>query len=146
MRSLVLFDTNFGNTKKIAEAIAGALGKASKAVSVAGFDIKELEGIELLVVGGPIIGWKPSENMLKFLDSLTRDQLQGVRAAAFDTRVKIVLLHGDAAKKIARKLKAAGAKIVARSQAFLVQGREGPLFPGEIEKAVEWAKVLARNS
>ena len=43
----------------------------------------------------------------------------------FDTRVKIVLVHGDAAKKIAARLEAAGAEIISKPQAFLVQGREG---------------------
>ncbi|HGE72965.1 TPA: flavodoxin [Candidatus Poribacteria bacterium] len=141
MRALVIYDTNFGNTKIIAEAIAKELGSDAKAVSVSDFDIKELEGIELLVVGSPIIGWRPSERMGKFLASLNKDQLKGVKSATYDTRVK-VFFHGDASRKIAKKLEDAGAEIIDKPQAFFVKGKEGPLLDGEVEKATEWAKRL----
>jgi flavodoxin len=141
MKALVIFDTSFGNTKIIAETIARELGNDTKAVLVSDFDINELGGIDLLVVGSPIIGWKPSERMDKFLASLSKDQLKGIKAATFDTRVKI-FFHGDAAKKIAQALKKAGAEIIVSPQAFLVQGKEGPLIDGEIEKAKEWANTI----
>lgn len=141
MKALVIFDTNFGNTKMIAETIAKELGNDTKAISVSDFNIKDLEGIELFVVGSPIIGWRPSERMGKFLDSLTKDQLKGIKATAFDTRVKL-FIHGDAAGKISKKLDEAGAEIIAKPMAFFVKGKEGPLLDGEIEKAIQWAKRL----
>jgi hypothetical protein len=82
--------------------------------------------------------------MGKFLDTLIAGQLEGKKAAAFDTRVKL-FIHGDAAKKIAKKLEEAGAKIVADSQGFIVQGKEGPLLDGEVERAAEWAASIKRN-
>lgn len=54
MKALVIYDTNFGHTKMIAETIAKGLGKNAKAVLVSGFDLKELKGIELLVAGSYI--------------------------------------------------------------------------------------------
>lgn len=139
MKSLVIFDSNFGNTQKIAEAIAKEL--ATQAISVSKVSTGDLAGLDLVVVGSPINAWRPSEKMGKFLANLSKDQLKGVKAAAFDTRVKL-FIHGDAAKKIARALENAGAKIVAEPQAFFVKGREGPLLDGEIEKASQWAKSL----
>jgi flavorubredoxin len=56
MKSLVIFDTNFGNTKIIAETIAKELDNDAKAISVSDFNVGELEGIDLLVVGSPVIG------------------------------------------------------------------------------------------
>lgn len=141
MKALAIFDTSFGNTKIIAETIARELGNDIKAISVTDFNNNELEGTDLLVVGSPIIGWKPSERMGNFLASLSKDQLKGIKAATFDTRVKI-FFHGDAAKKIAQKLKEAGAEIIVKPQAFFVKGKEGPLIDGEIEKAIEWAKTI----
>ncbi len=79
--------------------------------------------------------------MGRFLESLSKDQLKGIKAAAFDTRVKL-FIHGDAAKKIAKALEDAGAEIVAEPQAFFVKGKEGPLLDGEIERASQWAKSL----
>lgn len=141
MKALVIFDSNFGNTKIIAETISRELGKDAKVLSVSDFNIKELEGIELLVVGSPIIGWKPSEKMGGFLAGLSSGQLKGLKAATFDTRVKL-FISGDASKKIAKELKRAGAEIVVEPQAFLVKGKEGPLFDGEIEKATKWVTSI----
>jgi flavodoxin len=141
MKALVVFDSNFGNTKIIAETIAKEFGKDTRALSVLDFSVKELEAIDLLIIGSPIVGWKPSEKMRKFLTSLSRGQLKGLKAATFDTRIKI-FFHGDAAKKISQELKEAGATIIIEPQAFYVQRREGPLIDGEVEKAAEWAKSI----
>ncbi len=139
MKSLVIFDSNFGNTQRIAEAIAEELN--TQAVPVSKVSTAELTGLDLVVVGSPINAWRPSEKMGKFLANLSKDQLKGVKAAAFDTRVRL-FIHGDAAKKIARSLENAGAKIIAEPQAFFVKGREGPLLDGEIERASQWTKSL----
>ncbi|MHB1377117.1 MAG: hypothetical protein ACYCXB_06800 [Candidatus Humimicrobiaceae bacterium] len=72
--------------------------------------MKELEGVDLLAAGSPIIGWKPSEKIGNFLTSIGRDKLKGLKATTFDMRVKI--FHGGAAKKISQKLIEAGAEIV----------------------------------
>jgi len=141
MKALVLFDSQFGNTKIIAQIIAKELGKNVKAVSVSGFNIKSLKETNLLVVGSPIHGWRPSEKMVEFLAKLEKGQLEGVQAAAFDTRVK-VFFHGDASKKIAKKLKQAGASIIVNPEVFFVEGTNGPLLKGEIEKARVWAKSI----
>ena len=143
MKISVIFDSNFGNTKKIAETIANEL--ATKAVSVSDFDKKELEDISLLIVGSPINAWRPTEKINRFLDRISKNKLEGVKAASFDTRVKI-FFHGDAAKKIAKKLEKAGAKIIIEPEAFFVKGKEGPLLKGEIEKAKEWAKKIKRST
>jgi len=140
MKALIIFDSNLGNTKKIAETIAKELGNETKSVSVSDFDIKDLKGIDLIIAGSPIIAWKPTEKMDKFLSGLSKDQLTGIKATSFDTRVKI--FHGDAAKKISQKLAEAGAEIVGKPQAFFVRGKEGPLFDGEIERAIEWVKSV----
>ncbi|NMB72461.1 MAG: flavodoxin [Bacteroidales bacterium] len=141
MKTLVLFDSIYGNTKIIAETIAGELGENAKALSVLDFNAKELEGTGLLVAGSPINAWKPSERMGQFLASLDKNQLKGIKAASFDTRVNI-LIHGDAAKKIAYGLKKAGAQIITEPNVFFVQGKEGPLAEGEAEKAADWARSI----
>jgi flavodoxin len=141
MKSLIIFDSTFGNTKIIAQTIAEELGKEVKMVFVSDFKEKDLEGIDLVVVGSPIIGWRPSPNMGTFLSRLDTETLKGVKAAAFDTRVK-VWFSGDAGKKIASSLEKAGAKIITEPKPFFVEGKEGPLLEGEVEKAKEWAKTI----
>jgi flavodoxin len=145
MKAMVIYDSNYGNTKKIAEAVASELGKDTKVISVNDFNLKDLKGIDLLVVGSPIVGWNSSEKMSKFLRSIGTGQLRDLKAATFDTRMKI-FFHGDASKKMSQELVRAGARIVGESQGFYVHGREGPLFDGEIEKASEWSKLIKTNA
>lgn len=140
MSTLVLFDSNFGNTRIIADAIATELGARALPLSEVGPG--RPAGVDLLIAGSPIIGWKPTERMQAFLDGLGDGTLTGVKAAAFDTRVRL-FIHGDAAVKISRALEKAGAEIVARPRGFIVEGREGPLAAGEVEEATAWARSIA---
>jgi len=139
MNALVVYDSNYGNTKKVAEVIAKEL--RTKAHSVSNLKENELMDIKLLVVGSPINAWGPTGKIKKFLSNFYEDQLNGVKVAAFDTRVKL-FIHGDAAGKISRQLEKAGGKIAAKPQGFTVKGTEGPLLDGELEKAAQWAKSI----
>lgn len=142
MKALVVYDSTFGNTKSVAEAIARSLKTLrGRAVSVADFRAGDLSADDLLVVGSPIKGWRPSPKLLHLLEDLGKGPLKGVKAAAFDTRVKL-FIHGDAAKKMTKVLKKGGAQVISKPMAFYVKGTEGPLRPGEVEKAVGWAKSL----
>ncbi|MDE1861262.1 MAG: flavodoxin family protein [Candidatus Micrarchaeota archaeon] len=140
MKALVLYDSNFGNTKVIADAISKQLGVFS--TSVKGFKESDLSGVSLLIVGSPINAWGPTEGTARALATLKRIGLKGIKAAAFDTRIKMVI-SGDAAKKISKVLKEAGAEIVAEPTGFFVKGKEGPLADGEEKRAAEWAKRMA---
>lgn len=144
MTMLVVFDTTYGNTKIIADTIATRFGDKAMAIPADRVRSSDLEGVDLLVAGSPIIGWRPSQKMQTFLDTLHEGSLTGVRAAAFDTRVRL-FIHGDAAAKISRALEKAGARIVAEPRGFIVTGREGPLAEGEVAKAASWADILMRN-
>ena len=141
MKALVIFDTNFGHTKLIAEKIADSLGMDAKSLHVSKVGKSDLSGLGLIIVGSPIIGWKPTEKIMSLLEDFSRDQLKGVKAASFDTRVKL-FIHGDAAEKISKSLKNAGAEIIVQPQPFYVKGKEGPLFDGEVERAQGWAESI----
>jgi flavodoxin len=143
MKALVIYDSNLGNTKLIAETIAGELGENTRSVSVSDVKANDLVDVELLVVGSPIIGWKPTVHMQEFLAGLKPGQLKGIKATTFDTRVKL-FIHGDAAKEMAGKLMELGAEIVTEPMPFYVKGKEGPLFDGEVDKAKAWAKKLIK--
>lgn len=145
MKSLVVYDSNYGNTQKIAEAIAREL--ETSAVIISQINPGELSGLELLVVGTPIIGWKPTVKMQGFLSNIEKQQLKGVKAATFDTRVKM-FIHGDAMGKVAEILKSAGAEIVAQSMPFYVAGpQKAPyLLKNELEKAKGWALEIKKKA
>jgi flavodoxin len=145
MNALVVYDSAYGNTQQVAEAIVAPLGPLqAKAVSVADFKASELAEGDLLVVGSPINGWRPTPKITELLSALGDGRLTGVRAAAFDTRVRL-FIHGDAAKKMTESLKTGGAEIVSKPMAFFVKGTEGPLRSGELDKAATWAKDLLKR-
>ncbi|MBA7705071.1 hypothetical protein ES703_113895 [subsurface metagenome] len=75
--------------------------------------------------------------------------------AAFDTRISptdvnsrflniLVKLFGYAAKPIADKLERKGGELIISPEGFFVKGTEGPLKDGELERAVDWAKLKRR--
>ncbi|MCJ7518559.1 MAG: flavodoxin domain-containing protein [Anaerolineaceae bacterium] len=141
MKSLVVYDSVHGNTKTIAETVAKELGGGSRVVSVSDFNLEDLKEVKLLVVGSPIIAWQPTVKIMNFLSGFKKKQLDGFKAAVFDTRITL-FIHGDAAGKIAVELARAGAVIVTEPMGFKVKGTEGPLLKGEVERAAAWARSL----
>ena len=139
MKSLVVYESKFGNTEKLAQAIAQAID--GKAVKVDQFEESMLEGLEVLVVGGPIWAWNIAAPVKGFLKKLETKELNGVKGGAFDTRVDLKW-SGDAAKKIDKKLQKMGLESILQPAAFFVENKEGPLREGEIERAVTWVKQI----
>ena len=87
MKGLVIYDSVFGNTQKVAEEIAAVLGYPL--VSVKSINGEQLKGIEHLVVGSPTRAFRPTEDMQKFLKGLPAGMLNGVKTTVFDTRMDI---------------------------------------------------------
>lgn len=154
MKTLVIYDSVFGNTEKIAQAMADAVGGTAKTVT--SFSPADLDGVELLLVGSPTRGFRATEPMTNWLKSLPAGKLAGVKAAAFDTRISqeeinagpfflkwLVKWQGYAAEKISAGLTAAGAKSAGSDQGFLVHSQQGPICDGEIERATAWVKQMA---
>lgn len=150
---MVIYDSVFGNTAKVAEAIGKALEGASQVeVShVKDVDITALNTFDILFVGSPTRGFRPTEGIQQLLKGLSGDTLKGVQTAAFDTRIApvdiksgflrfIVKLGGYADKIIARKLTKAGGEEAIPSAGFAVKDTEGPLKEGELERAADWAR------
>ena len=143
MKALVIYDSNYGNTKEIALKISVGLGTDSKAIPVTEFKREYLNGVTHLVVGSPILGWRPSENTNKLLDSFESEELKSMKVTSFDTRVKI-FFHGDASNKILRRLIDKGGEKSCDPKVFFVKDKEGPLFEGELERAEEWGREISR--
>ncbi|MCG6536680.1 MAG: flavodoxin, partial [Syntrophales bacterium LBB04] len=115
----------------VAQTVAQVVN--GKVVRATDFKPEMLQGLELLVVGSPIQGWRPSQPINAFLASLPPAGLKGIKIAAFDTGIKI-FISGSAADKFAKKLTQLGGEPVGEPAAFYVKGKEGPLAPGELEK------------
>ena len=164
MRSLVVYESSFGNTQRIAEQIAAALAQEGD-VELVSVDepLRPLDEVDLLVAGGPthIHGLSSRRSRQGALDQGAGGELglgvrdwidalpngaRGPRVAAFDTRAhKPVLLVGSAARGISRRLRQHGYALAAEPESFFVGGTPGPLEEGELERAWEWGRTLANK-
>jgi flavodoxin I len=141
MKVLVVYDSTYGNTEKIAQAIGGAINSSvdCQVLKVGDVDPAALKSFDLLILGSPTHGgWFTPE--IKALLT-TPDALAGVHVAVFDTRTK-KSMFGFAGPRIARDVEKYGGKLVAPPEGFIVLGVHGPLLEGELERAAGWAKKM----
>jgi flavodoxin len=129
-KALVVYYSMYGNTEKVARALAKGLEEGGVEVDVVKVDavkFDELGGVDLLVVGSPVHAWSASKPVKEFLERLKSvEGLSGKKGFAFDTKMKS-RLTGSAGGKIEMKLKDLGLTITKPSVSAIVKGREGPL-------------------
>jgi flavorubredoxin len=146
-KALVVYHSVFGNTEKIAKALATGLESGGVDVDVVEVDavrFDELGGVDLLCVGGPVHAWNASKPVKDFLARLKSvEGLAGKKAFAFDTKMKS-RLAGSAGGKIENKLKDLGLTIAKHSASAIVEGREGPLEEGAEETFKQIGAELAK--
>ena len=164
IKVLVVYESVYGNTRAIAEAIAEGLDGAD-VIAVSKAD--SIPVADLLVVGGPthMHGLASNRSRQVAADAAKEDGTHvdpdataepglrrwlrdlpdgaGARSAAFDTRLdKAPWFTGVAARGIARRLRHRGYEVVA-TESFLVADSEGPLEAGELDRARAWGAELA---
>jgi len=157
MKAMVMYDSAFGNTEKVAQAIGRALEPSAdvEVTRVGNVNPQQVAGLTLLVVGSPTQKFSPLGTITTFLKSIPNNGLQGVKVAAFDTRfpqskvdeIRIlaffVRIFGYAAKPIANRLEKKGGELVVPPKGFYVDDTEGPLLEGELERAADWGRQIA---
>jgi flavodoxin I len=158
VKALIIYDSFFGNTEQVAQAIGRGLGSSEElqTLRVGMVKTEQLTGLELLIVSSPTRGFRPSPAISNFLKGIPKNGLKGTRIAAFDTRFTeeeirssakilpfLVNIFGYAAKPIADGLEKRGGELIAPPEGFYVRGTEGPLLEGELERAEEWARGIA---
>lgn len=167
MGAIVVYESVYGNTREVAEAIAEGLGVARVLPVHEAPD--HVQGYELVVVGGPthMHGMATRSSRQAAVEALHEDgnahriesdatqepglrawlrdlpKGAGIRAASFDTRVdKSPWLTGAASRGIAKRLRHRGYEVV-DCESFLVEESEGPIAAGELDRAREWGRKLA---
>ncbi|HTJ59594.1 MAG TPA: flavodoxin domain-containing protein [Candidatus Saccharimonadales bacterium] len=151
MKALVIYASRTGNTRTLAEAIAETMRERGTAVEV--FDAEQapmtLPECDLIFVGGPTERHTLTPAVVGFFDRLEAGSLRGKAGVAFDTRMQWPrFVSGSAADEIAKRLKAAGARLVTVAESFFVRtepvlGYE--LVPGELARARTWTTQVARE-
>ena len=161
MKALVIYDSVFGNTERVAQAIGQALlaeGHEVQTLRLTEASPQQATEVDLLIVGSPTRAFRPTPAITQFLKDIRDNGLRGVKVGAFDTRVSLeevnsrvltvfVKLFGYAAEPMAKRLRQKGGAQALSPEGFIVTGKEGPLREGELERAAAWAKgLLATNT
>jgi len=171
VRAVIVYESMFGNTHAIADAVGKSLEPMLEVVVVplAEAGRERLGDADLLVVGGPThfhgmsrsssrkwaagMAQKPGNDLVLDRDAEgpgVRDWLASLgngdtKVAAFDTRFNgLAGFTGRASKAISRKLRKRGFEVVAKPESFLVDSKHH-LQPGEETRAQEWGKRLAAS-
>ena len=169
MRAVVVYESMYGNTHLIAEAIGAGLSTVFdvRVVPVVQASPEVLADADLVVVGGPThvhgmsraatrkaaveAAGKPAGGLTAEPDALgpgLREWLGSlsrypVKAAAFDTRMHgPAALTGRASKGVTRLLREHGFDVAAEPESFLVT-KQDRLEPHETARAREWGTNLA---
>ena len=151
MKSLIIYDSVFGNTEKIAAAIAGALD--AKVLKVSETSAGDLADLTLLIVGSPTRAFYALPSVTNFIKGLEKGSLSGIKVAAFDTRAdtndldsgalkKMMKTFGYAAEPMLKNLVKKGGIAAADPAGFYVADSEGPLKGDEETRAVQWATAI----
>ena len=158
MKALVVYDSLYGNTEKIAQAIAGVLKSQAEVSILRVGDVKpqHLARLSLLVAGTPTHGGRASQATNAWLKTLPAGCLRGVKVTAFDTRVPVPevtprifanlarLFGYNAAPRVADALVKLGGTLVLPAEGFAVKDTKGPLLDGELERAAAWAQQVVK--
>lgn len=167
-RAVVLYESMFGNTEKIARAVVAALRRAGWQAT--DMEVVWADGIpadvDLLVLGAPTHAFSLSRPSTR-ADAVRRGASptragNGLRewlarvpeasdgsplVAVFDTRVSTVRrLPATAGRTLAKLARRRGFRLLGRPRGFLVEDVEGPLLDGELERAAEWGQRLATTA
>jgi flavorubredoxin len=160
MKALVVYESHYGNTARIATAIAEGIGPDARAMTTTDATPEVIAQVDLLVAGAPVMAFSlPGQSTLstipndakapfpgdvshpslrEWLDALPHGQ---GAAAAFETRLR--WSPGGATGAIDSRFRKAGFRTITKAGKFVVKGSYGPLREGEVERAREWGATLA---
>ena len=169
MRAVVVYESMYGNTRVVAEAIAEGLARTCDVDvrPVADTEADVVRDVDLLVVGGPTHVHAMSRPSTRHsaahdIERKGRGDLvlepgaegTGLRewfdglgqgsalAAAFDTRIDVsAVVSGRASRGIARLLRRHGMALVVPPESFMVS-KTSHLLPGERKRAVDWGLLV----
>jgi menaquinone-dependent protoporphyrinogen IX oxidase len=150
MKGMIVFDTSYGNTKKIAETIAETLKESGLEIDLFYVkDVKRLSAMDyqFLVLGSPTKFGTMSFAFKFFLGKLKGEEWMNKPFAAFDTEnpENLEKKEWSAGEKIAGRLAEKNMRQLLPVLKALVFEMKGPLKEGEIERTKAYARELARK-
>ena len=148
MKGIVVYDSSYGNTKKIAETIEETLKESGMEVDL--FSIKNVKKLNtkdynFLILGSPTRFGTMSFAIRFFLGKVKSKEWMSKPFAAFDTEnpENMEKKEYSAAEKIAERLRDKRMNQLLPVLKAAVLGQKGPLKEGEIERTKDYARELA---
>lgn len=161
-KALVVYESMFGNTRDVAEAIAEGLASHGhvEALEVGEAPTAVPAEVDLLVAGGPTHAFGMSREgtrgqaagetpqplvstRIGLREWLGRLEVRpGLAVATFDTSFKKIRRFGTAGRGAQKRLKRLGLSPAAPPESFYVKETTGPLLDGELERARAWGSAL----
>ena len=87
MKTVIVYDSMYGNTEIIARAIGDAISGDIQVLRSNEANAAQLETVDFLIVGAPTQAGRPTPAIQEFLNTLTKSTVKGVNIASFDTRI-----------------------------------------------------------
>ncbi|OGD53370.1 hypothetical protein A3K80_05265 [Candidatus Bathyarchaeota archaeon RBG_13_38_9] len=148
MKGIVVYDTSYGNTKKIAETITGTLKESGIEVDL--FYVKNVKKLsakdyDFLVLGSPTKFGTMSFVIRFLLGKVKSEEWMNKPFTAFDTEnpENMEKKEYSAAEKIAERLRDKRMNQLLPVLKAAVLGQKGPLKEGEIDRTKDYARELA---
>ncbi|MFX0107207.1 MAG: flavodoxin family protein [Candidatus Hodarchaeota archaeon] len=146
-RAIIIYESVYGNTKQVAEAIADgmrAAGDIETRVLKTGevHHTDDVADFDAVLFGCPNHNQEPARNMVKFLERVAIVEMSCKIGSVFDTYTGGN--KGVAMKKLGKMIRKKIPGIAELTDGFsaLVEDRKGPLSEGELEKAQEFGKAF----
>jgi len=148
VKAIVIYESKYGNTKRVAEAIVEGIREVQGVETVLNelekVDFNKIAEYDVILIGSPNHYGGPTENVWEFIDKLEKLNLDGKRFAVFDTYLGKGFFE-KAAKKMEKRIneKVPGLKQIGPMLSIAVQGSKGPIVEGELPKSKEFGKKIA---
>ncbi len=158
MKTIVVYDSVFGNTKKVAETIGETIGDLGEVetIQINQLTLEKLKTAQLLIIGSPTRGFEPTKPVANSLKEIKHQIYPDLKIAVFDTRMDIVKVNnkvltffvkfrGYAVDSMEKIILKNGFTVFHPGMGFFVEESEGPVTTGEFEKAQTWATSVYQS-
>ncbi|MEY3398403.1 MAG: hypothetical protein RL220_997 [Bacteroidota bacterium] len=151
MKVIIIYESFFGNTQKVAQASFDALAARCEVqiLHIDEFKTELLKNCDLLIAGSPTRAFRPTPGIISCLKTIPDSVLTGIYVATFDTRISensvnsfvrmMMKWFGYAAKPLSNLLHRKGGLLLTNPEGFIVNGTEGPLADQELTRVKSWA-------
>ncbi len=146
---LLVYDSKFGNTKRLAEEIAAGIQEAGeiqcKVENIKDLDKDETAPFDAVLFGGPVHAFRATRGITGAIKKAAKDGLKGKLVTTFETYMGNH--NGKALRKMEELLmkKAPGARLITPGFSALVDGFEGPLNAEDAVKGKEFGKTIGHE-